>query len=242
MIYVAIDPNNNKPIAAVNNRSVIVESFPNHTIVEVEKLEHSLAAYIFNPQTNQLEIDPSWTPPPDTPPSTGMTLSQAKTATLNQLIRAVQVYIESQYPEIKQRSDLADKEYYGSWLVTNVSDANASPAYTADILYQRAFTYGQQIWFGSKTLTQILSDLQTNELPNLQPTGTYSGTRQAWEQEFLFAWGQLVKIAVRVAFVQACKNIYRQLKTQMEQAQTLQDLQGVQIPPANMPQLPQEFR
>ncbi len=242
MIYVAIDPNNSKPVAAVNNRSILEESFPNHTIVKAGKLEHPLAAYIFNPRTNQLEIDPNWTPPPDTPPSPDMTLSQAKIAALNQLVRAVQYYIESHYPEIKQRSDLADKEFYGSWLVTNVSDANGSPAYTTDTLYQRAFTHGQQIWLGSKTLQQILSGLQTNELPNLQPSGTYGGTRAGWEQEFLFAWEQLIKIAVRVAFVQACKNRYRQIKAQIEQSQTLQDLQNVQVPPQNMPTLPQEFR
>jgi len=187
---------------------------------------------IYDAKTNQIKRRTFTAPPPD--------FTSEKKNKLYQLVFHTKSHIESQYPEIKQRSDVADKEYYGSWLVTNVADANGNPAYTSDQIYRQAFTYGAQIWYGSKTLSQILSDIQTNELPNLQPAGTYGGTRQAWEQEFLFAWEQLIKIAVRVAFVQACKNAYRQTKAQIDQAQSLQELDLIQFP--NLPDLPQEFR
>lgn len=170
------------------------------------------------------------------------TLNEYKTEKIKEVQNRFKIHIERFYPEIKQRSDIADKEYYGSWLISNVEDVNGNPAYTTDILYQRAFVYGQQIWLGSKNLSQILSDLQTNELPNLQPTGIYGGTRTAWEQEFLFAWEQLIKIAVRVAFVQACKNIYRRIRTKIEQAQTVQDIRDIKAQPLNMPVLPEDFR
>jgi len=169
-------------------------------------------------------------------------LSEEKIRKKQDIESIIKAYIEQTYPEIKQRSDVADKEFYGSWLITNVIDVNGNPAYTTDSLYKKAFIYGQQIWFGSKTLTQILQELQANELSNLNPAGTYGGTRQSWEKEFLFAWEQLIKISVRVAFVQACKVIYRRLKTQIEQAQSLQELDKIQIPPSNMPVLPEEFR
>lgn len=227
-MYVVVDKKTLKPRAiyktdpGYTRRDIDILYDPNLTVTDVELVTVLL-------QNGQYVIQTK-------------TIDQYKTEKIKEVQNRFRMYIERFYPEIKQRSDLADKEYFGSWLVTNVADANGSPAYTTDILYQRAFTYGQQIWFGSKTLTQILSDLQTNELPNLQPTGTYGGTRQAWEQEFLFAWGQLIKIAVRVAFVQACKNRYRLVKTQIQQAQTVQDLRNIQIPPPNMPVLPEEFR
>jgi len=168
-------------------------------------------------------------------------LSQLKQDMVNMYTMTIKTHVQSQYSELKQRSDVADKEYYSSWLVTNVVNANSNnPAYTTDEIYKKAFIYGTQIWYGSKTLKQILTDIQTNELPNLNPAGTYGAPRTSWEQEFLFAWEQLIKIAVRVAFVQACKNVYRQVKSQIEQAQTLQELSSISMPA--LPSLPQEFR
>ena len=134
------------------------------------------------------------------PPPPFEELKQRKLQELNAKVRA---YIEQFYPEVKQRSDIVDKEYWGSWLVSRNSGA-----YTVDGVYVSVHQMANRILSG-------VSDLAT-ELMRFPP--------EEWQ-----AWGQLVKIALRVAFVQEVKREYHKLKTQIEKAKTEEELDAVNV-------------
>ena len=111
-------------------------------------------------------------------------------------------YIEKFYPEVKQRSDVADKEYWGAWLLAQ------NPTYTADSIYRSAYQSALNIINGT-------SDLQTE-------VSKYPQAEQR-------AWEQLIKIALRVSFVQRVKEEYYAKKAQIEQAQSEADLEAVDM-------------
>jgi len=94
-------------------------------------------------------------------------------------------YIESYYPEVKQRSDVADKEYHGAALLL------INPSYTSDEIYKKCGMYANRLLDKQTTLDEILNTFSEVE-------------RKHWEQ--------LIKIAVRVAWVQRVKDVYRQAK------------------------------
>ncbi len=118
-------------------------------------------------------------------------LLQAKQNLLRHLSNITRKYIEKYYPEVKQRSDIADKEYCGSVLLT------LNSVYTTDQIYKDCANYASQILAGTGDLQTIVSSLPTVEQPY---------------------WEQLIKVAVRVGWVNQVKQIYRQLKSQIEQA------------------------
>jgi len=131
-----------------------------------------------------------------------LTLDELKEIKLQQLERYTPVYIERYYPEIKQRSDIADKEYYVTYLLATNNN------YTSDEIYKRAGISAYKIFTGQSTLEQELTLYPEEE-------------RQAWEQ--------LIKIALRVQFVQAVKEEYRQYLQMIQNAQTKEELEAIKI-------------
>jgi len=94
-------------------------------------------------------------------------------------------YILERYPRIKQQSDIADKEYHGAALLL------INPKYTSDEIYKKCGMYANQLLDKQTTLNEVL-----NAFPEAE--------RKHWEQ--------LIKVAVRVAWVQRVKDVYRQAK------------------------------
>jgi len=129
-------------------------------------------------------------------------LNELKQQKLQQLIFATTSYIEQYYPEVKQRSDISDKEYWGSWLLAR------NPNYTTDKIYASVYQSVARILAGQSTLE--------NELQNYPET-----ERIAWEQ--------LIKVGLRVAFVQVVKQEYHQLAQAIQNAQTKEELEAIQI-------------
>ncbi len=125
-----------------------------------------------------------------------------KSEKIAQLQEAAKQYIEQFYPEVKQRSDNADKEYWGAWLLAQNS------TYTADSIYKSAYQSALNILNGTSDLPTEVSNYPTAE-------------EQAWEQ--------LIKIALRVAFVQEVKKEYYAKKAQIEQATSEADLNAVDM-------------
>jgi len=129
-------------------------------------------------------------------------LNELKQRLLSQLISATTSYIEKYYPEVKQRSDISDKEYWGSWLLAR------NPNYTTDKIYASVFQSVARIMSGQTTLDQELQNYPETE-------------RIAWEQ--------LIKVGLRVAFVQAVKQEHHQLAQAIQNAQTKEELESIQI-------------
>jgi len=146
--------------------------------------------YKYDSTTRQITID------------TDCYLQKKKQDMLENLKHITKQYIEQYYPEIKQRSDVADKEYWGAWLLSH------NDTYTSDSIYKQAYQSALNILNGTSDLQTEVSNFPQAEQP---------------------AWEQLIKIALRVAFVQQVKEQYRQLKQQIEQATTLRELEGIRI-------------
>jgi len=220
---------NSKPFKTSTHKHVAEAG--SDIVIHVDNLELPLEAYIYDPETGQLKVDPNWTPTVKTIPNIpGITLEQARQIKLIELETTTQQYIGQYYPLWKQMSDEKDKDVYGSWLLTKVQDANGNPVYTVDGIYEQVRQYTEQIMSGTKTLSDILTEIQQNILPNVQPNpNTFSGTQTEFEQMFLKAWGQLIKAAVRSAFLQQVKEQYHQLRQQIEQATTVDELQTINI-------------
>jgi len=129
-------------------------------------------------------------------------LRNLKQQKLQQLISATKSYIEQHYPETKQRSDVADKEYWGSWLVAH------NQTYTTDTIYASVYQSVARIMSRQTTLESELQNYPEAE-------------RVAWEQ--------LIKVGLRVAFVQAVKQEYHYLAEAIQNAQTKEELEAIQI-------------
>ena len=130
------------------------------------------------------------------------TLDELKTRKLQELQATAKSYIERFYPEIKQRSDEADEKYWLPRLLAQNS------TYTADSIYKSAYQSALNILSGTSDLPTEISNYPTAE-------------QQAWEQ--------LIKIALRVSFVQEVKEEYYAKKAQIEQAQSEADLNAVDM-------------
>ena len=130
------------------------------------------------------------------------TFQELKQLKLNQLQAEATSYILRYYPDVKQKSDIADKEYWGSWLVAQ------NPNYTTDSIYKSVYQSANNILSGTSDLATEISNYPQAE-------------QKAWEQ--------LIKIALRVAFVQKVKEEYWTLRGQIESATTESELEAIQI-------------
>ena len=65
-------------------------------------------------------------------------VEKRKPGKLQRIRNRIFTYITSQYPIAKQNSDVADKEYYISWLLENVLDGTTNnPKYSNNMLYRK---------------------------------------------------------------------------------------------------------
>jgi len=126
-------------------------------------------------------------------------LKQQKIAEASQLAKE---YILQHYPDDKQKSDLADREYYSAYLVT------VNQNYTFEEVYRIVSMLAVQVYRGQMTLDQAISQLPENE-------------RKAWEQ--------LIKIGLRVMFVQNVKNEFANFVEQIQNAKTVEELRNIQV-------------
>ena len=122
---------------------------------------------------------------------------QKKKIHLENLSNLIKNYIERFYPEVKQRSDMADKEYCGSILL------NLNTTYTTDQIYKDCANYASQILAGTSDLQTIVSSFPATEQPY---------------------WEQLIKVAVRIGWVNQVKQVYRRLRLRIEQATDISQL------------------
>jgi len=136
-----------------------------------------------------------------------------KAEAVRMLIEATSSHIYSNYPDIKQKSDLSDKEYFETYLkIRNIDE----------IAFRKALAEAvEKVYSG-------VSDFDTEVSALKQQFPTPAGDVE-WE----LAIEQLLKVSIRVMFVQLCKAVHRQLKTQIEQATNeneLPDLNNIPFP------------
>jgi hypothetical protein len=140
--------------------------------------------------------------------------NELKQDKLDRLVIETTNYIENYYSGLKQRSDIADKEYWGAWLITHFSNT-----YTTDNLYQKFFNSAAKIIEG-------VSDFDT-EVNNLKEVTAFIDSDK--EAKYPIALEQLLKVAIRQGWVQSCKVEYK-LKTQLiSNATTIEDLQAIKL-------------
>jgi len=176
--------------------SNIVESLSVDAVPEDWKPEK-----YFYTDTDGWELNTDYVEPSPVEESTTETndnsLESAKNVYLNSLDSFFTNFIKTNYSEIKQRSDLLDVEYHKSVLLS------MNDNYTANGLNKEAVDYSQKILQGEITLDEAISS---------KP-----------EQEQVH-WGQFIKSMVRNMWYNKNKEIYRQLKKQILEASSFDEL------------------
>ncbi len=137
-------------------------------------------------------------------------------------------YILKNYSDVKQKSDLADKEYFGAALLM------ANPNYTTDEIYRKVGEYANQL------LDNFYKEIQegTEHCPAIILTKFLDEILQKLPESERFYWEQLIKVGVRTAWVQLVKDKYRKLKEQILNISTLDELKSVNITEADFPLFP----
>ena len=158
----------------------------------------------WNFETNQVEIYEKQ-----------FTLEELKQQKIQKLQNITTNYIFQYYSDIKQKSDLSDKEYFETYMKIHNID---------EIAFRQAIAQSiQNIYNNTSDFATELSNLQTN----------FPAPATTTQQEWSFAIEQLFKVAIRVTFVQKCKQVYYQYKQQIQNATTeaeLPDLSNIQFP------------
>jgi len=124
-------------------------------------------------------------------------LQEYKETQIKELNQKTKAYIESFYPDIKQRSDIADKEYWGTYLLS------INQNYSLDEIYKTASKYALDIFNKKIKLSDILNKFSETE-------------RKAWEQ--------LIKVALRILFVQECKSVYHEILNKIQKATSIEEI------------------
>jgi len=144
-------------------------------------------------------------------------LNQLKNNLLSDLVVKTSSYIFSYYPDIKQKSDLSDKEYFETYMkTTNIDEKQFRHALinSASKIFDKTSDFNTEL---QSLISQFPSPIaNTNE----------------WN----FAIEQLFKIAIRVGFVQRCKNVHRQIEVQIKAASTVEELPNLNS--INYPEYP----
>jgi len=137
---------------------------------------------------------------------------------LNQLNRITTQYIERNYPPIKQKSDIADKDYYENYIRMKNID---------------------EIQFRQLLAQSVLAIYDSNSDFNTELNNIYSALNISEDDTTLkFAIEQLLKVAVRIEFVQRVKAIYRSIKKKIENATTIDELNSIELTNIQFPELP----
>ena len=148
------------------------------------------------------------------------TLEERKIELLNELFELTRDNIYQYYSDIKQKSDISDKEFFETYIKIHNVD---------EIAFRQAIAQAvQNIFAGTSNFATELANLQTN----------FPAPATANPDEWNFAIEQLLKVAIRVAFVQRCKQVYYTYKQQIANATTeaqLPDLSTISFP--TLPQL-----
>jgi len=126
-------------------------------------------------------------------------LKQQKIAEASQLVKE---YILRYYPDEKQKSDLADREYFSAYLLM------INQNYTFEEIYKTTSMLALQIYRGQITLDEAINQFPENE-------------QKAWEQ--------LIKIGLRVSFVQDVKIEYANFVNRIQNAKTVEEVENIQI-------------
>ncbi len=144
-------------------------------------------------------------------PEPAFTFDEMKARKLVDLSAKTRSYIEGFYPEIKQRSDTADKEYDGTALLMINSN------YTLDQIYRDAGLYANEIIAGTSTVDEIIATLPAEEQAH---------------------WEQILKVATRVAWVKACKAVHAEYAAILEAATDQAALDAVDLENIPYPRYP----
>ncbi len=142
------------------------------------------------------------------------TLEERKIELLNELFELTRDHIYQYYPDIKQKSDLSDKEYFEIYMKLHNID---------ELTFRQAIAQAVQNIYNTSDFATELSNLQTN----------FPAPATANPDEWNFAIEQLLKVAVRVSFVQKCKQVYYVHKQQIQNTTTeaeLPDLANIEFP------------
>ncbi len=154
---------------------------------------------------------------------------EAKQKKLKELDDFTTNYIYKYYPPNKQQSDVADRDYWSTLLIRKFG-------YSYQELAQKTYDTVADIIDGIITLQQGIEKLSTDE--NGNPL-TYTFSNQ--EYPVAPVWEQLLKIGIRVAWVQQVKQVYSWKKRQIEEAQSLEELNSITFSEEDFPPYPEHI-
>lgn len=129
-------------------------------------------------------------------------------------------YILTYYPIEKQNADNQQKDYFGTalLLIRNTDTDETTPNLTVDQIYQQIGIHVNEILDQGKTLSEIVS--------------------QYPEQE-QFYWEQLIKAGVRKAWTIRCVYVFNQIKNQISNAQSIEELDSINTQSPDFPPFPE---
>ena len=154
---------------------------------------------------------------------------EAKQKKLKELDDFTTNYIYKYYPPNKQNSDFADRDYWSTLLIRKFG-------YSYQELAQKTYDTIADIIDGVITLQQGVEKLSIDE--NGNPL-TYTFNNQ--EYSAAPVWEQLLKIGIRVAWVQQVKQVYSWKKRQIEEAQSLEELNSITFSEEDFPPYPEHI-
>jgi phage tail protein X len=120
------------------------------------------------------------------------------------LYYTVNNHILREYPKSKQESDAIDRETWSLWIIRNNSNE------TIDSI-------GKKVYNSAANILEGVSDYNI-ELSNYPNTLHTYGSDQLPES---YAWGQLIKVAVRTGLANICKVIYKREIEKLDQIASL---------------------
>jgi len=153
-------------------------------------------------------------------------ISEKKTQLLNQLNSYTTSYILQHYPDIKQKSDLADKEFYTTLLINKLS-------LTADEIANKVYNASANILSGISTLQDEVEKLSKDKDGN-EITFDWNGQTVSTK----LPWEQLIKVGVRTGWVQLVKQKYYEIKRQIEDMSSLKELEKFNLGDIEFPEFP----
>jgi len=141
-----------------------------------------------------------------------LTLDEEKVILLQTLEEKITTHIFSLYPDLKQKSDLSDKEYWSNYLVAKGVEERG---FRIELIRSV-----ENVYAGGDFETEV--DRLTSII---FPSGYTIEDRIAIEQ--------MLKVAVRVSFIQRVKAVYRQVEGEIVNAvdkASLPDLSNLNLP------------
>jgi len=153
-------------------------------------------------------------------------ISRKKKELLNRLSEFITSYIFLHYPDTKQKSDLADKEFFTTLLISKLS-------LTADEIANKVYEASANILSNTSTLQDEVNKLSKDETGN-EITFTWNG--QTIHASFV--WEQLIKVGVRTGWVQLVKQKYYEIKSQIENLASLNEVENFKVENSKLPPFP----